>query len=66
MSTPEGITVWAGLAFALWLAITLALHYVVRRQRAVGIVAAAVLSWLIAGAALSTIAPLLHWLDSHL
>jgi hypothetical protein len=49
MITPEGITVWAGLAFALWLAITLALHYVVRRQRAAGIVA-----------------PLLHWLDSHL
>jgi hypothetical protein len=66
MITPEGITVWAGLAFVLWLAITLALHHVIRRQRAMGIAIAAVLSWLIAGAALSMMAPLVHWLDSYL
>ena len=65
MISLESLTVWIVLAFVLWLAITLALHYVVRRKASAGI-AAAILSWLIAGAALSMMAPLLHWLHTHL
>jgi hypothetical protein len=65
MITLEGITVWVVLAFVLWLAITLGLHYVLRRQGGVG-VAAAVLSWLIAGAAVSMTTRLLHWFHRHL
>ena len=66
MITPERITVWAGLALVLWLAITVALHRVLRRQGGAGVAATAVLSWLIAGAALSMMAPLLDWLHRHL
>ena len=66
MITLEGITAWVVLAFVLWLAITLGLHYVLRRQAGVGVGAAAVLSWLIAGAAVSMMTQLLHWLHSHL
>jgi hypothetical protein len=65
MTSLEDLTVWIVLAFGLWIAITLALHYLVRRRVGAGF-AAAVLSWLIAGAALSMMAPLLHWLHSHL
>lgn len=65
MTSLAGLTVWVVLAFVLWLAITLALHYLVRPRVGAG-VTAAVLSWLIAGAALSMMAPLLHWLHSHL
>jgi hypothetical protein len=63
MITPEGITVWAGLAF------------VPSRSRCTtpfdvsalhGSPWVAVLSWLVAGAALSMMTPLLNWLDSHL
>ena len=61
MTRLEGLTVWVVLAFVLWLAITFALHYLVRRGVRAAF-AAAVLSWLIAGAALSMMAPLLHWL----
>ena len=65
MITLEGITVWVVLAFMLWLAITLGLHHALRRQGGVGVVAA-VLSWLIAGAAVSMMTPWLHWLHGHL
>jgi beta-lactamase regulating signal transducer with metallopeptidase domain len=61
----EGLTVWVVVAFVLWLAITLALRCLVRRRVGAG-TAAAVLSWLIARAALSMMAPLLHWFHSHL
>ena len=57
------LAVWIALAFVLWLAITLASY--VLRLRGTG-VAAAVLSWLIARAAMSVLLPLFQWLQAHL
>lgn len=64
MITVEGIAVWIVLAFVAWLAITPTLQYGLRLKGA-GI-AAAILSWLIAGAAMSMMTPVLHWLHGHL
>ena len=59
----ENLVVWIALAFVLWLAITLASYLL--RLRGAGVVAA-VLSWLIARAAMSVLPPLLQWLQTHL
>jgi hypothetical protein len=63
MTTIESLAVWIVLAFALWLAITLASYLL--RLRGAGVVAA-VLSWLIARAAMLVVPPLLQWLQTHL
>ena len=63
MITVESLATWIALAFALWLAITLASYLL--RLRGAGL-AAAVLSWLIARAAMSVVPPLLQWLQTHL
>jgi hypothetical protein len=63
MITVESLAVWITLAFALWLAITLASYLL--RLRGAGVIAA-VVSWLIARAAMSVLPPLLQWLQTHL
>jgi hypothetical protein len=63
MITVESLAVWIALAFALWLAIALA-SYLLRLRKAGGV--AAILSWLIARAAMSVVPPLLQWLQTHL
>jgi hypothetical protein len=63
MSTAEGLAVWVVIALVLWLAIAPPLQYVVRVKGA-GI-AAAILSWLIARAAMFMMSLVLHWLRSH-
>jgi hypothetical protein len=63
MTTIESLAVWIALAFALWLAITLASYLL--RLRGAGVVAA-VLSWVIARAAMSVVPLLLQWLQTHL
>jgi hypothetical protein len=63
MTTIESLAVWIALAFALWLAITLASYLL--RLRGAGVIAA-VLSWLIARAAMSMVPLLLQWLQTHL
>jgi hypothetical protein len=63
MTTIESLAVWIALAFALWLAITLASYLL--RLRGAGVIAA-VLSWVIARAAMSVVPLLLQWLQTHL
>ena len=63
MITVESLAIWIALAFALWLAITLASYLL--RLRGAGVIAA-VLSWLIARAAMAVVPPLLQWLQTHL
>ena len=63
MITVESLAVWIALAFALWLGITLASYLL--RLRGAGVIGA-VLSWLIARAAMSVAPPLLQWLQTHL
>jgi hypothetical protein len=63
MATIESLVVWIALAFALWLAITLASYLL--RLRGAGVIAA-VLSWVIARAAMSVVPLLLQWLQTHL
>jgi hypothetical protein len=63
MITAKGLAEWVVLAFVLWLAIRIALDTI--RLRGAGI-AAAILSWLIAGAVISMMPPLLSWLRTHL
>ena len=64
MISLEGLAVWIVIAFVLWLVIAPPLQYVVRVKGA-GI-AAAILSWLIARAAMFMMSLVLHWLRSHL
>ena len=64
MIAAEGLAVWIVIAFVLWLAIAPPLQYVVRVKGA-GI-AAAILSWLIARAAMFMMSLVLHWVRSHL
>jgi len=63
MISVESLVVWIALAFVLWMAISLAWHLL--RLRGAGVVAA-ILSWLIARAAMSVFPPLLQWLHTHL
>ena len=58
--TVETVTVWAFLAFTLWLALTLLL---IRTGLKGAAAMAALLSWLVARAAMSWLPVLLDWIS---
>jgi hypothetical protein len=60
--TVETVTVWTVLAFTLWLAMTTLFE---RAGLKAAVALAALLSWLVAGAAMSWLPTLLDWMSRH-